>query len=260
MSNPHGTPIWFELLTPDHSETKRFYDAVIGWDIGGKPDGEMDYRMIGTPDGGQVGGVMELTDAMRSGGARPGWQFYIGVDDVDTTADRLTAAGGAVLMPPFDLDGVGRMALVADPHGSPFYIMRGASEAASTAFQYAQTATHGHAVWNELTAPDPDAAVALYTSLFGWRQEGAMPMGALGDYQFLHDAGGAIGAVMPSMPSATDGWLSYFMVADIDVAAARIAEAGGTIEQAPTEIPGGSFSLVAADPHGARFGLVGERR
>ena len=260
MSNPHGTPIWYELLTPDHAVTKRFYDAVVGWTVGGKPDGDMDYRMIETPGGGQVGGVMELTDAMKSGGAEPRWLFYIGVDDVDRRADRATAAGGAVLMPPFDLPGVGRMAFIADPHGTPFYVMRGVSDAASTVFRHQETAAPGYAVWNELTAPDPVAAIGFYAELFGWRQDGAMPMGELGDYSFLHDAGGAIGAVMPPVPGSTVGWLFYFMVPDIDAAAARVVDEGGRIEQEPVEIPGGGFSLVAVDPHGVRFGLVGERR
>ena len=258
MTNPHGTPIWYELLTPDHAGSKRFYDAVVGWSIGDRPLGDIDYRMIDTGDG-QVGGVMALTEAMTTGGARPGWLFYIGVDDVDRAADRLTAAGGAVLMPPVDLPGVGRMAFVADPTGAPFYILRGAGDAASTAFRHQGTATPGHAVWNELAAPHPAAAIGFYTDLFGWRQEGAMPMGELGDYQFIHDATGAIGAVMPVPPDARPGWLFYSMVPDIDAAAARIVDEGGTIEQDPNEIPGGGFSLVAIDPHGVRFGLVGER-
>lgn len=258
MTNPHGTPIWYELLTPDHAASKRFYDAVIGWTIGDKPPGDLDYRMISAGDG-QVGGVMALTEAMTTGGAKPSWLFYLGVDDVDATADRITAAGGAVLMPPVDLPGVGRMAFVADPMGAPFYIMRGSSDAQSTAFRYQDTAAPGHAIWNELSAPDPAAAIAFYAQLFGWRQEGAMRMGELGEYQFIHDANGAIGAVMPVMPDARPGWLFYFMVTEIDAAASRVAQAGGAIEQEPVEIPGGSFSLVATDPHGVRFGLVGDR-
>ena len=37
-------------------------------------------------------------------------------------------------MPAFDMPGVGRMAFVHDPQGNPFYVMRGASEDSSTAY------------------------------------------------------------------------------------------------------------------------------
>lgn len=259
MSNPHGYPIWFELLTSDHNATKRFYDAVVGWVIEARPAGEMDYRMIATPDGDLVGGVMALTDAMTGGGAKPGWLFYIGVDDVDATAGQVTAAGGAVLMPPFDLPGVGRMALVADPQGAPFYVMRGASDTASTAFQPGEIATPGHAVWNELSTGDPDGAIDFYRRLFGWRQEGSMPMGELGDYKFLHAGPAPIGAAMGLVNCDRPGWLFYFLVPEIDVATLRVRDGGGAVVQEPVEIPGGGFSMVAEDPHGVRFGLVGSR-
>ena len=33
MANPHGSFIWYELMTPDPAAAKRFYDAVVGWNI-----------------------------------------------------------------------------------------------------------------------------------------------------------------------------------------------------------------------------------
>ena len=73
MTNPHGDFIWYELMTPDPDGAKRFYDAVVGWDIEAAPSGGMDYRMIAIPDGGNAGGVLRLTDEMHSHGARPVW-------------------------------------------------------------------------------------------------------------------------------------------------------------------------------------------
>ncbi|MCP4028284.1 MAG: VOC family protein, partial [Sphingomonas sp.] len=107
MTNPHGTPIWYELQSIDPPASKAFYDHVIGWSIG-EPTPEMDYRMIETGHGA-VGGVMRLTPEMAAGGARPGWLFYLGVDDADATADAIKAAGGTVHMGPWTMPGVGRM-------------------------------------------------------------------------------------------------------------------------------------------------------
>jgi uncharacterized protein len=256
MANPHGTPIWYELLTPDHDRARAFYEDVVGWQVGGKPDGDMDYRMISAPDG-QVGGVMALTDAMESGGARPGWLFYIGVDDVDAAVARLSAAGGAVLMPAFDLAGVGRLAFVTDPQGTPFYLMRGASEDSSTA--WSSDMALGHATWHELSTSDAAAGVAFYRDQFGWENRDTMPMGELGGYHFLDLGERRIGALMRSPdPAAAPHWLIYFQVADVDAAKGRVEAGGGTVTQGPMDVPGGGRIIVAADPDGAAFGLVSD--
>lgn len=256
MPNKHGDFIWYELMTSDPDASKRFYDAVVGWTIGPRPDGPTDYRMIAAPDG-MVGGVLHLTPEMQAGGARPIWVGYVGVDEVDASVAGLQAADARVMRPAEDIPGVGRLAMLADPDGAPFYVMRGASDGTSTAFLAAPD-SYGHIVWNELAAGDPDRAITFYTDAFGWRQDGAMPMGDLGDYRFLHHGDQMIGAVMPRVGGAA-GWLFYFHVPEIDEAADRVRSAGGTIEQEPIEIPGGGFSLTARDPHGARFGLVGMR-
>ena len=69
-----------------------------------------------------------------------------------------------------------------------------------------------------------------------------------------------IGAVMPKMPDMpVSMWAYYFRVPDIDAGVAAITANGGTLLQEPIAIPGGDFSLMAMDPAGAAFGLVGPR-
>ena len=94
MANPHGSFIWYELMSGDPDASKKFYDDVVGWKVGAKPPGDMDYRMISAPDG-DVGGVLRLTEEMRKHGAHPVWLGYFGVDDVDKTVAKITAAGGS---------------------------------------------------------------------------------------------------------------------------------------------------------------------
>ena len=79
--------------------------------------------MIKRSDGGNAGGVLTLTDEMRSSGARPIWLGYLHVEDVDATVAAIKADGGQVTMPPWDQAGVGRLAMVTDPQGAPFYLM-----------------------------------------------------------------------------------------------------------------------------------------
>lgn len=82
----------------------------------------------------------------------------------------------------------------------------------------------------------------------------------MGKYLFLRHGTGMIGAIMPKMPQMpVSAWTYYFRVAHIDVAAKAITANGGTVLIDPTQIPGGDYSMNAADPQGATFALVGAR-
>lgn len=257
MSDRHGMPVWYELMTRDADAAQDFYARVLGWTITPTPTaaGAPEYRVCAAPGGAAVAGLMVPPE----GGPAARWFFYVAVDDVDAAVAQAQAAGGAVHMPPFEVPGVGRLAFLADPQGALFYLMRRSDDAPSQAFLPSDRALPGHAVWNELTTPDQDAATAFYGALFGWREQGAMPMGPLGEYRFVVHGDDPLGASMPSMPQAPDGWQVYFHVEDVDAALARLDAAGGAVLQGPDQIPGGQYSVVAQDPQGARFGFVGAR-
>jgi predicted enzyme related to lactoylglutathione lyase len=122
--NPAGSFIWYELMTPDPAGAKAFYDSVVGWNIAAESQFPNGYRMIGRSDGKSAGGLLPLTDEMQQHGARPTWLSYISVDDVDRTVSAIEEAGGKTYMPAFDIPDVGRVAMVADPQGAPFYVMK----------------------------------------------------------------------------------------------------------------------------------------
>lgn len=263
MANAHGDFIWYELLTSDADAAADFYGKVVGWTAldSGQPD--MNYRFFSSGDGSDmadgVGGFMAITPDMAAGGAVPCWLGYIGVDDVDASVAAMTSAGGTVQMPAFDMPGVGRMAMVSDPQGAPFYVMKGASDETSHSFA-SETPKNGHCAWNELSTTDTASAVDFYTAQFGWKQEGDMDMGPMGKYLFLHHGPGMIGAIMPKIPQDPNPhWLYYFRVPDIDAAIAEITTRGGRIVYGPDEIPGGDFTVKGLDPQGAWFAIIGAR-
>ena len=261
---PQGDFIWYELMTPDPEGSKAFYDAVVGWDV--SPEGPPEYagyRMIGRSDGKFAGGVLPLTPEMQQHGARPTWLGYLHVQDVDEKLKAIEAAGGKTQMPATDIPNVGRIAMVTDPQGAPFYIMKPLPpqddpNAKSDVFSVNEAQ---RVRWNELSTTDQDGAVDFYQRQFGWKQEGAMPMGEMGDYRFIQANGVNIGAIMrkpPQLPVSM--WTYYVGVDDIDRAIAAINNGGGKVLNGPHEIPGGEFALTGLDPQGASFGLVGPRK
>jgi len=260
MSNKHGDFIWYELITGDADAAQVFYAAVLGWTFNSAGEGDIDYRQFAM-NGVHVGGVLPLTQAMQGGGMRPCWLGYIGVEDVDRMALAIDSAHGAVHMPPQDIPGVGRFALVADPQGAMFYVMTPIPQPGGGGSQsFAATETKvGHCAWNELSTSNPAASLNFYHDLFGWVKDGEMDMGPLGKYEFLrHDF--MLGAMMPKLPDTpAPVWTYYFSVPDIDAAVSVISANGGAIARPPSEIPDGRFSLNAIDPQGAAFALVGPR-
>jgi hypothetical protein len=261
MANKHGDFIWYELMTTDADAAQDFYAAVVGWTFSSAEQSDKDYRHF-SMGAVHVGGVLPLTPDMDACGAGPCWLGYIAVEAVDPMVAAITSALGSVHMQPQDIAGVGRIALVADPQGAMFYVMTPTPTAGATSSQsFAATQPMvGHCAWNELASSDPAAALNFYHDLFGWEKDGDMDMGPQGKYELLrHDF--MIGAMMPKtadMPLPM--WTYYFRVADIDAAVATIKQKGGQILQAPTEIPGGDFSINARDPQGAAFALVGARQ
>lgn len=254
MTNRQGDILWYELMTRDAGRASAFYGAVVGWQVGEAAPGGVDYRMIVAPDG-NAGGMLQLDAAMQAAGASPTWLAYFGVDDVDVSVAAIVAEGGTVRVPAWDAPGVGRIAMVTDPQGIPFYVMRGATEGAtSTVYQ-----RHGlgHVGWNELHTPDAEAALGFYHRQFGLTRMGGMPMGELGEYSFIgHNGGAPIGAIMPRMAEGPTGWGFYFRVHDVDAAKGRIEAAGGTVINGPMDVPGGERIVQGLDPDEALFGLV----
>ena len=257
MSNPQGTPIWYELMTDAPDAAEAFYGPVAGWTFGAPPGGGApDYRMFTAPGGAGVGGVMKAPDGASFA---PLWAVYFGVDDVDAAARRVTDLGGSLHMEPQDIPGVGRFAFAADPQGALFYLMRGFSEEDSTSFAPMRT---GHCSWNELVTSDQGAALDFYAALFGWRKTGAMPMGGMGDYTFFGDGETEmLGAMMDApQPGTPPFWNFAFTVADIDAAKEAVEAGGGTVRMGPAELPDNSGWLIqVTDPQGARVMFTGPR-
>jgi predicted enzyme related to lactoylglutathione lyase len=259
-TSPGGEFIWYELITPDPVGAKAFYDAVVGWTIEPQPSGDMDYRMIGRSDGRMAGGVMRLTDDMKSHGARPIWLGYVNVDDVDATVASIEQAGGKVLLPAFDIPDIGRIAMVTDPQGAPFYVMKpippaGRENEKSDVFSSDAEQRVG---WNELSTSDPIAARKFYGEQFGWGSDEFMDMGEMGEYRFIEQGGTRIGAIAGTSPGQQPKWRYYFRVPSIAAAKDTAEAKGGKIVMGPMEVPGGDHIVIGIDPQGAEFALVGK--
>jgi hypothetical protein len=247
--------IWYELMTNDPEAAKTFYGQVVGWESEAFAPGDEGYTVL-KAGGRGVGGILPMPEEARSAGARPAWLGYIAVGDVDEAARDIEAGGGALHRDIMDLPGVGRIAMVSDPQGAPFYLIAPSGEDQPPV----PPATPGHVRWHELYAADGETAFDFYAGRFGWTQTEALDMGPMGKYRIFAMGGEDAGGIMTKpdfLPRPF--WLFYFNVGDIDDASNRVLDAGGTVLRGPTAVPGGDWIIQATDPEGAMFALSGTR-
>ncbi|MDX3911662.1 MAG: VOC family protein [Sphingobium sp.] len=257
--HPGGNPfVWYELMTSDVAAAQEFYAKVAGWttseiDANGAP-----YTIL-SANGEAIGGMFGLPDEATAGGSSPGWFGYIAVPDADAALAAMVADGATAHMPVTHIEQVGKIAMLADPHGATFYIIQPEGEGPVTAFS--PMPSPGKIGWNELLAADAGQALAFYGRHAGWEEKGAMDMGPMGSYHFFGLPDGAtLGALMSrtaDMPPPK--WKHYIWVDEIDAAHERLKAAGGQVRMGPQEVPGPLFVIEAVDPQGASFALVGER-
>ncbi|MBV9653389.1 MAG: VOC family protein [Acetobacteraceae bacterium] len=241
--------VWYELVTSDIDAALRFYGEVLGWESQDFPGSPQRYAIVNAKGAG-VGGVMQLPEGM----SQPFWLGYIATPDIDDAVARFKTSGGSLHKGPWEIPGVGRLALLSDPQGAALAFIQGASEQPSQAFDQGKPG-HGH--WHELHTTDPVAAFAFYAEQFGWSKGDAMDMGPMGTYQIFKSGSPQIGGMLKAQDGQRPGWLYYFGTESIRAGVERIGGAGGAVLREPAEIPGGAFIIHAKDPQGAMFALVG---
>ena len=88
---------------------------ICGWQIEEMPmPGGMVYNVCKLGDT-PVAGIMGVNSESEGPDNAPRWMTYIAVDDVDAAVEATSGKGGTVLSPPFDVPGVGRIAIIMDP-------------------------------------------------------------------------------------------------------------------------------------------------
>ena len=115
-----GAMSWVELNTRNVEAAKTFYPTVFGWVLE-THEGEMPYHEFHSGSE-SVGGMLSMPPQVPVE-VPSHWLVYFGVDDVDASAKRVTELGGSVVAGPMDFPG-GRFAVVLDPQGAAFGIMR----------------------------------------------------------------------------------------------------------------------------------------
>lgn len=113
----HGHFNWNELNTRDAEGAKAFYETTIGWTFNAMDDPEGGTYWVAMDGETPVAGIFTM-DGPAFEGIPNHWFAYLAVDDVDGRLKTAQSIGAVVKRPPFDVPGVGRIAIVQDPSGA----------------------------------------------------------------------------------------------------------------------------------------------
>ena len=243
-----GTFSWADLATTDPDGAKAFYAGLFEWECEDIPVEGGTYTMCRL-DGKNVAAISGQREEERAQNVPPHWNNYVTVHDLDARAPKVTELNGNLMITPFDVMDVGRMAVAADPTGAVFMLWEPKSSIGAELVN-----APGALAWNELGTNDVDAAKKFYEGLFGWTYD-EMEMNGAGTYSIIRNgdtSNGGIRGLSPQEEGIPPNWTPYFGVVSSDETAARVGELGGKVLMPTMRVPAGAFTVLA-DPQGAVF-------
>jgi predicted enzyme related to lactoylglutathione lyase len=113
----HGNFHWNELRTREAERAKRFYKDTIGWSFEAMPMADGGTYWVAMLGGKPVAGLFPLTSPQFDD-VPESWMSFLAVDDVDKRVAKAIKAGAKLVMPVFDVPGVGRIAMLREPGGA----------------------------------------------------------------------------------------------------------------------------------------------
>lgn len=122
LVNEPGAFAWNELGTRDPEAAKAFYSAVFGWGTRDHDMGEMGTYTEWLSGEDSIGGMMDVSGRLPNE-IPAHWLVYFAVENTDATVETVKSSGGGVSFGPIDIP-AGRFAIVTDPHGAAFAVIK----------------------------------------------------------------------------------------------------------------------------------------
>jgi predicted enzyme related to lactoylglutathione lyase len=109
---------WVDLAATHADAAKRFYAQLFGWQpVPHSANGGLLHRLrLGGQD---VGSMYQLPRLYLEQGVSSHWTAYVQVDNIQETVERAIALGAQLVVPPFVVTDMARIALIVDAVGAP---------------------------------------------------------------------------------------------------------------------------------------------
>lgn len=148
------------------------------------------------------------------------------------------------------LDGVGKLAVVADPSGAVWSPTQPEVLPTEDVFT-----GQGRMIWATLLAPRPDLAAKAYKQLLDWKPRGVSPT-PHGDVHLLGKRRTPVAGVMALEESQPAQWVPHVQVVQIEATADRASSLGFEVVLPPASVEGVGTLAIFRDPQGALIGAI----
>jgi uncharacterized protein len=263
-----GVPCWVDTSQPDPQAAVDFYSALFGWEFENVlPADSPGKYFVARQRGRDVAAVGSIPEALP---ATAMWNTYVWVESADETAAKVQAAGGRVVMEPFDVMDSGRMAVFTDPEGAACCVWQAKEHKGARIVNEPVSLT-----FNGLNTRDVDGAKSFYGVVFGWTTlalDGAemWMLAGYGDHlerdnpdlrkqvaevggpRGFEDVVASINPIPDDQAATPPHWSVTFSVDDTDATAAKATELGGKVLVPPFDAPWSRLTIIG-DPQGATF-------
>lgn len=254
--------VHFEIMGRDAATLRQFYSGLFGWQI--DTDNPMEYGVIAHSENHSTGGIGIGGGIL--GGMEPGQDgaaFYVEVDDIAATLEKVKELGGTAIMGPEQVEGGPTFGHLLDPEGHHIGLFQTGSGGEPARIP-ADAARKGTPVVHfEIIGRDMATLESFYSTLFGWKVDTNNPVGygMVAREENLNKDGIGIGggmmALPPEMRGDSNGHVTWYAeVPDVEAALARAEELGGKRLHGPDTVPGGPTLGQFADPEGHLIGVV----
>ena len=245
MGNP---VVHFEIAGPDGPALQQFYRDLFGWNVEVAGEEMGFYGVVQANEGGIGGGIFQTDGDMPPHFVT----VYVQVDDLQVALDKISAAGGASVMPPMEIaPDVGSVAMFTDTANN---FMGLYSQPAGGHGEMPPKGDGPPVVHFEVGGPDVRPLEDFYTGMFGWK----INFIEQANYRMIDQEADGIGGGMfehtegmpPNAPSIA------VAVDDLQAYLDKAVSLGGTALMQPMDIPGGFGSLaIFNDIAGNRIGM-----
>jgi|SRR5688572_22393853 predicted enzyme related to lactoylglutathione lyase len=112
-----GRFCWVDLAATDAARAKDFYGQLFGWVASEQPANAGTFTRLRLSNR-DVCSMYQLRGVHLDNGVPSHWTPYIRVDDMDDIVRHVASLGGRVIVPPFVVSGIARIALILDSVGA----------------------------------------------------------------------------------------------------------------------------------------------
>ncbi|MEH6552321.1 MAG: VOC family protein [Pseudomonadales bacterium] len=215
-----GKMVWADLLTRDVTTAGRFYAAVLGWQL--VPSEDPGY-VTAYIDGQPVAALATYTETAPEDAAL--WLPSFSVRDVDAAVLRALDQGAEELANADDLPNRGRLAVLQDPQGAAFSVLRASSGDPIDGGK----PLAGAWIWPELWSSDQQNATDFYRHALelesvNFTDESGTKHQVLG----LNNIGRSTVIVAP-LDNVKPSWLLYLLVDRMEPTLALVRQHGGKV-------------------------------